>query len=120
MKHLTKLTLVAALAFSTTAYAQSTLSLSNLGVTLTNVPGNARDWVGIFPHGGANTTYTDWTYVACDNKTCATAKAAAGSTKTVHVNLPSNAAQVDIRLLSLDPSGAFHVVQEIDPDLSMH
>ncbi len=115
----------AALAFCAVPTAQAAdpgLNLSTLAIVVTNVPGNPRDWVGIFAHGGPNTSYKDWKYVACDAQApaCAVKKAPAGSTQTVHLNIPASLAQADIRLLSVGPDGAYHVITEIDPDFSTH
>lgn len=129
MKYLPSITLAAALFINiTNANAQTTtppsppssLGLATIGIKITNITGKARDWVGLFPHGAANTAYTDWTYIACDAKTCANTVSKKGSTVTVHFNVPSNLAQADIRYMSLDANNVFQVVTEIDPDLSLH
>lgn len=96
------------------------LNLSTLEIVVTNVPGNPRDWVGIFAHGDPNTAYKDWRYVACDSQTCPIQKAPSGSTQKVHLAIPPSLAQADIRLMSVGPDGAYHVITEIDPDFSTH
>lgn len=104
------------------AYAQSssTMSLAKIEIKVTNVTGKARDWVGIFPHGATNTAMTDWVYVACDGKSCAATPARAGSSVTVHLAIPTNPGQVDVRYFTTNANGTFQLVSQVDPDFSDH
>lgn len=125
MKYTLCITFIAAFAISVAntnaqTAVPSSLGLATIGIKITNITGKARDWVGLFPHGASNTAYTDWTYVACDAKTCANTVSKKGSTVTVHFPVPPNLAQADIRYMSLDANNVFQVVTEIDPDFSLH
>lgn len=126
MKYLSRISFIAAFA-ANLANAQtsmppptSSLGLATIGIKITNITGKARDWVGLFPHGATNTSYIDWTYIACDAKTCANTVSKKGATVTVHFPVPPNLAQADIRYMSLDTNNVFQVITEIDPDLSLH
>ena len=98
----------------------SSIGLSTIGIKVTNIIGKPRDWLGIFPHGAADTAYTDWVYVACDGKNCAGNKSKAGSTVTLHLTVPVNASLTDFRYFTTNANGAFVVVTQVDPDLSTH
>lgn len=102
-----------------TTQAASTIGFVTMGVKVTNVTGKARDWVGIFPHGAADTAMTDWVYIACDGKLCRDTPAKAGSTVTVHLNIPANAGLTDLRYFTLD-GNVFTAIAQVDPDLSPH
>lgn len=105
---------------ATYAQPSSTMSLAKIEIKVTNVTGKARDWVGIFPHGAANTAMTDWVYVACDGKSCATTPTRAGSSVTVHLAIPTNPGQVDVRYFTTNANGTFQLVSQVDPDFSDH
>jgi hypothetical protein len=104
----------------TTPPPASTMSLSTIAIKVTNVTGKPRDWVGIFPHGDVNTAMTDWVYVACDGKSCAATPTTKGSSVTVHLAIPTNPGQVDVRYFTTNDSGAFQLVSQVDPDFSDH
>jgi hypothetical protein len=125
MKRLSTLAIILMMAVST-AQAQtpppptSSLSLSTIAIKVTNVTGKPRDWIGIFPHGAANTAMTDWAYVACDGKSCVATPAKAGSSVSVHLAIPTNPGQVDVRYFTTNANGTFQLVSQVDPDFSDH
>lgn len=111
---------IAGAAYAQTTPPPSTMSLSTIAIKVTNVTGKARDWVGIFPHGAANTAMTDWVYVACDGKSCAATSTKAGSSVTVHLAIPTNPGQVDVRYFTTNANGTFQLLSQVDPDFSEH
>src|SRR5207248_5950506 len=65
---------------------------------VTNGPGNAHDWIAVFPSGAADTGYVDWKYL---NNT-RTAPATGLTNATVTFTMPATAGMYEIRLYAND------------------
>lgn len=94
---------------------QPSLSISSIPVTVVDTAPKVRDFVALYPHGADNKAWVDWVYVACDAKNCP-AKVPGSAPTTVHLSVPSSlTGQIDIRLVTIDASGNFTALTEIDP-----
>ncbi len=67
---------------------------ANFGANISNGPGNALDWVGLFPVGGNASTRIDWFYLNGQK----TAPTSGQSTATVTFRAPSAPGNYDVRL----------------------
>jgi agmatine deiminase len=70
--------------------------VQSLTATVTNGPGNAADWVGLYPAGGTSATYNRLAYWYLNGLTTAPASGVTGATLTF--TLPTTPGNYDVRL----------------------